>query len=166
MTFLIRRLSQEDSEQWIRLREEALLCHRPSFGVSLSSSYDERRTTYLDWLTRSPVFGAFDKTGKLIGTAGFYREASPMQAHRGNLFSFYVSSEDRRRGVGQELLATVIDEARQNKTTHLLLSVYDTQKEAIALYEKNGFQTYGVLPHAAIDQNVAIDQRLMIKALT
>lgn len=165
MTFLIRRLAQEDSEQWIRLREEALLCHRPSFGVSLSSSYDERRAIYLDWLTRSPVFGAFDKTGKLIGTAGFFREVSPMLAHRGNVFSFFVSSEARRQGVGQELLLAVIDEAKQNETTHLLLTVYDTQKEAIALYEKNGFQTYGVLPHAAIDQDIAIDQCLMIKAL-
>lgn len=55
-----------------------------------------------------------------------------------------VSSLYRRRGYGRELLSAVIERAKSEKITKLLLEVRTSNTAARSLYESLGFYTVGV----------------------
>lgn len=54
--------------------------------------------------------------------------------------NFAVRSEFRRRGIGEALLACVINEARRRKANAAFLEVRSANYAAQALYEKSGFK--------------------------
>jgi ribosomal-protein-alanine acetyltransferase len=55
-----------------------------------------------------------------------------------------VSSQVRRKGLGQLLLAAVVERARQRGATRVLLEVRAGNQAAIKLYKKCGFQQDGI----------------------
>ena len=57
-----------------------------------------------------------------------------------------VSPDFRRRGVGQALICALTEHLRQNNVIALLLEVRVSNKSAIALYEKLGFEQVGRRP--------------------
>jgi GNAT superfamily N-acetyltransferase len=73
------------------------------------------------------------------GLIGGYPEGPQTVA----LVSMYVRPDARGRGVGEALVATVIDWARQKRATTVHLWVTDTNAPARALYERCGFSLTG-----------------------
>jgi len=55
----------------------------------------------------------------------------------------WVAPEVRRRGVGGMLVDAVIEWARSNGVTRLLLDVADNNAPAIELYARKGFEPNG-----------------------
>ena len=94
------------------------------------------------------VYGAF-VAGQLVGVAGLGRETRRKNAHKATVFGMYVAPECARRGIGEALLAHLIDEAKRASTlTQLALTVTDTNAAAVALYVRAGFTSFGVEPRA------------------
>ena len=58
-----------------------------------------------------------------------------------------VAADCRRRGMGGELIRSVIDFARKQKAARILLEVRESNLAARALYEKTGFTVEGVRPN-------------------
>lgn len=54
-----------------------------------------------------------------------------------------VAGESRRRGIGRELLESLLRAARSNATQCVLLEVRESNIAARKLYERRGFQQYG-----------------------
>ncbi|MBQ7922551.1 MAG: GNAT family N-acetyltransferase [Clostridia bacterium] len=75
--------------------------------------------------------------GKIIGNASLSRMSRRM-SHRGD-FSIVVAKAFWNRGIGGQLLRTVLDFARENDFEKIDLQVRSDNVNAIHLYEKYGF---------------------------
>lgn len=152
MSFTIRqiRLGEEAEFRAIRLRA---LADSPSAFASTLEETEARPTEY--WHDRvrsaaageeSALFAAVDGD-EWIGLAGgfIYEE---VDARTPYLISMWVDPAHRGRGVGQALVQTVIDWARERGLDHLVLEVEATNQRAISLYTRCGFRPTGaVSPH-------------------
>lgn len=90
------------------------------------------------------VHGAFSDEA-LFGIAGFKRETRPKTRHRGEIVQMFVYPAAQGKGVGEQLLRSVLDAA------FLLPGIESVELSAVAdneaarkLYERIGFRTYGV----------------------
>lgn len=64
-------------------------------------------------------------------------------ADQAEIINVAVTSNNRRRGLGMELLATAQDIAKQNGATEVFLDVADDNLAALALYQKAGYDLAG-----------------------
>lgn len=143
----VRVLSAGDAAEFQRLRLEAL---RES-PTAFSSSYEDERDRELAKVAEriSPdglgvLFGAFNGD-RLIGLAGFRREGGRKLEHKGFIWGMYVTPTHRRRGIGRQLVQSVLSHAASLPGLRRVdLGVNAANPRAIALYEATGFKAYGV----------------------
>lgn len=86
--------------------------------------------------------------GTIAGTAQLVRQASNNEAQNfsAKLISVFVSPWARRFGIGEQMITAVEKFAKKNGIEVIRLDVRETQKEAIALFEKCGYEQWGVNP--------------------
>lgn len=94
------------------------------------------------------VIGAFDEE-KLVGFIWAYKKMfnKKEKIHVNHL---YVNGEYRRRGIATELLKSVIDYAKKNNITDIELIATVSNKNAINLYKKLGFEIERLNMHKLI----------------
>ncbi|TSA85920.1 GNAT family N-acetyltransferase [Deinococcus detaillensis] len=147
----IRLLQAKDAAPYRELRLRALT-EDPAAYLTSAEEYAQRSpdeiAARLGATEQALTLGAFLKT-KLIGMATLVRLERYKQRHRADVVSVYVAPEARGRGVAAELMRRLIDQARQQKGLEVLgLRVTETQVAARRLYEKLGFELWGVQPDA------------------
>jgi ribosomal protein S18 acetylase RimI-like enzyme len=100
---------------------------------------------------------------------GFLRLAPPTtlpeNAHVLEVSALAVHPDNRRIGVGSALLTATVSRARARGARKLSLRVLSTNKPAISLYERNGFQREGVLHREFLIDGVYVDDVLMARHL-
>jgi ribosomal protein S18 acetylase RimI-like enzyme len=96
--------------------------------------------------------------------AGFYRESSPKERHKGMLWGMYVAPDARRFRLGAELVQAVLDHAA-GEVEQVRLAVSNGNAAAIGLYERLGFVAYGHEPRALKGPNGYSDDLLMVRFL-
>ncbi len=80
---------------------------------------------------------------------GLGREPRAKNRHKANVFGMYVAPEFRRRGIARALLRHLIAAARQERDLEqLVLTVTHSNESARALYESEGFRSFGIEPRA------------------
>ena len=98
--------------------------------------------------SRDVVYGAF-VDGTLAGVVGCSREPRAKNRHKAAVFGMFVAPEHARRRIGAALLAHLVEDARREPgLLQLVLTVTDSNCAARALYERAGFRSFGVEPHA------------------
>ena len=143
---MIRRLTADDVEVFRALRLEAMTAEPESFGTDIAEERAKTIETSVATLASTAVFGAF-VDGELVGMAGFHRMTPLRERHKGTVWSMYVRASARGLGLGGKLLRTVIEHAR-TEVEVLNLVVVSTNTAAVALYERHGFQRWGLEPRA------------------
>ena len=149
----IARLSRGDAPAYRALMLEAYEAHPDAF----TSSPAERAALPLTWwesrllaLDSAPeaVRGAMDSTG-LCGVVGLSFESREKTSHKATLFGMYVSPDHRQRGLGGDLVRAAIALARARPGVRVVqLSVTHGNLAAQGLYERFGFQVFGIEPLA------------------
>lgn len=86
--------------------------------------------------------------GEIAGTVQLIKTLSPNQEHRCEVTKLLVHPKFRRRGIADQLMTTLIEEARQLGKTLITLDTV-TDSPAQQLYERHGFKLAGVIPNFA-----------------
>ncbi|HTW63013.1 MAG TPA: GNAT family protein [Bryobacteraceae bacterium] len=147
----IRILTAADAQVYSDLRLEALATEPRAFSSSpadhLALSPEQIRERLQpadsDGYPDTFVFGAFD-AGKLVGTAGFWRERQPKLRHKGTIWGVYVAPPHRGRGLSRSLMAAALDRLHGYPDLRQVnLAVTATQAPAERLYRSLGFEQFG-----------------------
>jgi RimJ/RimL family protein N-acetyltransferase len=167
---IIRILEYSDAKQYHDLRLEALQVNPEAFSTSLKEvisrpnqieQYEKsfrQRETY--------NFGAFEED-KLIGMVTLLPEIKEKLKHKANIVAMYVTPAYRGQGVGKALLEAAIKQAYELEgITNINLSVVSVNHGAKGLYQKLGFQTFGLEEKALKVNNVFYDEEYMSLRLT
>ena len=132
----------------------------PSFYKALKTVANEK--IYIEMIEPPPIDKVTNFQMKLIENNGvvFYAvdganvvgwcDVFPFEnerlCHRGML-GMGVTPEFRGKGLGTQLMDETIIKCRKTTLEKLELTVYDSNKSAIGLYEKFGFQKEGYIKH-------------------
>lgn len=166
MQIQFKKLATADSRKYREIRLESLKNFPEGFGATYE---EESKAIKLDFETHIEqqaihkfIIGAFDKEN-LIGICGFYQEASFKTKHRGGIIQMYVKPNYKGNGIGLQLLNTTIVEAfKIPELEQLILGVVTNNISANKIYEKAGFQEYGIQRNYFKEGDKYLDQRFMI----
>ena len=147
---MIRILAVEDAEAFVRLRREALL----DAPLALTASPEDDRMLNAEIvreeLRKAPdsvILGAFD--GALVGSLGAARDRHVKASHRVYVWGMYVAPTHRGKGIAADLLQRAIEHARTLPgVSWVHLSVSSAAPAAKRLYERAGFEIWGIEPDA------------------
>jgi ribosomal protein S18 acetylase RimI-like enzyme len=140
------RIDRAGPEAWERVRAirlRALADAPDAFGTTYE---EEVATTPEAWRERlgrtsRTTFVAADGARDVGLIMGGEYDGLPRAA---GLYAMWVAPGARGRGIGGALVDAVVDWARRERRSHVLLDVGDANLAAIRLYESRGFRATGV----------------------
>ncbi len=88
--------------------------------------------------------------GKIAGTVQLIQKLTPNQPHRAEVTKLLVHPNFRRKGIADELMRTLISEARNQDKSLITLDTV-TDSPAQRLYENHGFKLAGIIPGFALE---------------
>lgn len=154
-----------DAGPLFHLRRAALLDSPLAFLASPEDDLASSETAVRELLKPergSVVFGAHTPEPLMVGMLGLYRDKHRKAAHKANLWGMFVWPEYRRQKVAVQLLDAAIRYAwTLDGVTSVHLSVSESATAARQLYEKRGFETWGVEPDAIRSDGISNSERHM-----
>jgi phosphinothricin acetyltransferase len=160
---VIRRAVQADLEAITEIYNEAIATTTATFDTEPKTSA-ERLTWFAGHGERHPVLVA-DLEGKVAGWACLSPWSDRAAYADSAETSFYVKSEHRGQGIGRQLKAAVIDEARKLGFHTLIARVAEGSRESIHLNESFGFKYIGTLKEVGRKFGRLLDVHLLQKML-
>jgi len=140
----VRRLSASDAVSYRDLRLDGLRAHPEAFGASWEEEAAQPLAWFANRMDRNVIFGGGPAgTSDLRGVVGFYVLDSAKQRHKGVLWGMFVEPEARGTGLAPSLVARVLEHAVQT-VEEVRLTVVATNTAAVRLYERAGFEQYGL----------------------
>ena len=162
----IRTILPDDAAALRELRLEGLRENPLAFTADLSESESHPMEWWRDLATRGGGAGELilvaDARGGLAGMTGVYLPKQPKLRHSGVIWGVYVRPAFRGRGIGEALIRSTLDWARQRKLATVRLSVVAVNHSARRCYERCGFEVYGVEPMAVQWEGKFYDEFLMV----
>jgi RimJ/RimL family protein N-acetyltransferase len=148
----VRLLIEDDAEEFMRLRREALIEEPYAFGRAPDDPMPWPRESVGAHLRAVPegnfVVGAFEGR-QMVGQAGFVRYEGRKARHKGNIWGVYVTATARGKGAAKAMLTLMLDRVRSYPGLEQVgLSVSVRQGAARRLYSALGFEVYGYEQHA------------------
>jgi GNAT superfamily N-acetyltransferase len=159
---LVREVTADDVEAFRDIRLEALRDAPEAFGSTYAR---EVAFAEADWQRRIARGGNFlgylpeASATEPAGLIGGYQEDPQLV----ELVSMYIRPRARGRGVGEALIATVIDWAASRNAASVHLWVTEPNKPARLLYERCGFALTG--ERQSLPSNPSLDEVAMSRPL-
>ncbi len=142
LSIIIRQLELKDAAAYKALRLEALQEEPEAFLSSYEEEKDKPQTFWEQRVTKNPVFGAFSGD-MLVGVVGYFVSGRPKNSHKGHVWGTYITPKFRDKGIAEKLMRELIRHAELHVES-LLLGVATSNKAARKLYDKLGFEVYGI----------------------
>lgn len=169
----IRRLEISDAPVYRAFRLRGLREHPDAF---ISSFEEETLRPLADTekrlaaSTSEKLWGAFVEgegdRSVLAGMVGLSRETRLKSRHKASLVSMYVAEEYSGQGLGRALVDTVLQAAKTWGVELVILTVTDSNRQAVALYESAGFSSFGTEPDAIRVNGSSLGKTHMYRRLT
>lgn len=165
---LVRSVTAADAEVHIKFKcmtsgETHFMARYPEEGVNLEAMQNR-----LEGCVESPVnfeVGAFAGE-KLVGEFGVAQLRPHIKYRHRAVVGISVRKDYWGCGLGSYLMQLAIDQTRSNGFEQLELGVYSDNARAIHLYEKFGFERYGIQPRAfKLKDGTYRDEIIMVKML-
>ena len=164
----VRKLTEPDAQAWAAIRLKALRDHPLAFGSSVPDTIQPLIDRFLETVSSpesSVIFGAFQKD-RLVGTTGINRNPGLKERHKAFIWGVYVAPEARRSGIAEQLLRSAIQHARDWLGVEVIqLTVSEFALEAMRLYDKLGFEAWGIEPRALCFEGRYADEVHMVLRL-
>ena len=161
---MIRPLTEADLPAYIALRKEALIDTPLAFAASPSDDFASSIETLTESIRKSPdwtLFGAFEND-RLVGIAGLLRDRHVKAAHKMHLWGMYVTPSFRGRGIAGQLLDAAITHAKSvDGIAWIFLGVTTAAPAARRVYERAGFERWGIEPDALRENGVSVEEYRM-----
>lgn len=135
---IVRKIERDDNESVARIIRTVM----PEFGAGgkgfaihdsevddMYTAYNHRKTAYFVCEAERQLLGG-GGIGLLPGAGPEFCELKKM----------YFLKEARGRGLGQKLLTACLEEARAIGYRFCYIETFNTMKEAMKVYERNGFR--------------------------
>jgi ribosomal protein S18 acetylase RimI-like enzyme len=145
---IYRKLKPTEAQDFRRLRLECLQNFPDSFGTLYEDEIGKSKLYFEDLIEKDVpdvfFFGAFAGVD-LIGIAGFVRGNRTKTRHRGEIVSMYVNPDFHGQKTGENLLRAIVKAAFElDGIEQVHLSVVADNVAAARLYERIGFETFGM----------------------
>jgi len=145
MNLRIRMLNESDTAGFLRLKQVGLTTDPLSFVADLDEDPADYAERVRDRLSRASiesgdvVVGAFAPA--LVGIVAVTRAGQSKRRHKADLHGMYVEPAFRGQGIGRALLQEVLRLASvMARLEEIHLAVATHNREAVALYERFGFE--------------------------
>ncbi len=142
---IIRNANQEDLPALLAIHNEAIRT-LDAIWIEHEESLEDRQNWFIERRAAGfPVVVAVDDNGRTLGY-GSYGSYRSREGYRGTVeHSVYLFADARGNGVGKALLNHLIGQARADGF-HAMVAVIDANNAiSIAMHEKFGFESAGVL---------------------
>lgn len=133
--------------------------HPGELGAAAEDPRVVRERSLREELTRSwaRLRAARDESGALVGYTLFWHVVDEL-----HLLNVAVAIPSRRKGLGRALMLDLIDYAKANAITRILLEVRASNTAALSLYDALGFTRFNVRPRYYSDDEDAIEMQLSL----
>lgn len=159
----VRRLTSDDAEIYRAIRLESLRDHPEAFAASYEFEEGLALNDFADRLRKDAIFGGF-LDDRLMGTAAFAALKSPKARHKGILWGMYLREPARGSGLGQALVARIIEHAK-SQVELLHLTVVTSNERALRFYKGLGFESFGTERKALKIGAEYYDEELLVRYL-
>lgn len=135
---MIRKIVSSDNSIMAAIIRSSLL----EFNAAKAGTvYFDKTTDAITELfeQKGSAYFVMEIDGEVAGGAGFF-PTKGLEENTCELVKMYISKKFRGNGYGQTLLNTCISEAKKNGYENMYLESLPELKNAIAMYEKNGFK--------------------------
>ncbi|MBJ9956400.1 GNAT family N-acetyltransferase [Acinetobacter courvalinii] len=154
----IKILGVDELNDFRGIRLSALAKAPAMFGSTYDVEIVKPLSFFQSCLSNSTIFGVYHKD-KIIGLAALIQESGIKLAHKAVLSSVFIEPEFQSQGIATGLLRT-INAYSQAQVEQVLLTVAADNQSAIKLYQKMGFEVYGVEKKALKNNNEYTDELL------
>ncbi len=145
MNITIRQLTLSDIEDFKNIRLELLKDSPTNFGSSYNEESKFKHEMWENRLTKDTVItlGLYNES-QMIGVTVLVMNPRSKMKHIANINSVYVKPEYRGLKLSSLLISEAIEILKELGIERVNLSVVSDNQNAIKLYEKHGFETYGL----------------------
>ena len=145
---IYRKLKPSESAEFRRLRLACLRAFPDQFGSLYEDEAAKAKLFFEELIERdapdSFFYGAF-AGDDLIGIAGFVRGERTKTRHRGEIVAMYVDPGFRGQRIGEHLLRALLEAVfGLDGVEQVHLTAVADNRAAVGLYERLGFETFGV----------------------
>ncbi len=161
---IVRPLSEVDADQYSLLWLESRRLN-PDIFSDATGEYDInfiRTRTREDLRQKTKIILGCEDNGELIGVGEVEREAPANRNHRARAYGMYVKESMRRRGVGEQLLDKIVQEARaMDGVEQIEFGLTGNNEGQRNFFESKGFESYGLHPRWMKVNGIYYDAQFM-----
>ncbi len=144
--------------------------HSPYLGIMADRK--QTRETEAEWLSKqlvgiergTIVSVVAEARGRLVGNGSVTRGSYDDSREHGTL-GLAISRKYRDRGIGLEMMRTLVKESRKAGMKTVELEVFANNPRATHVYEKTGFKEVGKIPKKVLRKRKFIDAVVMAREL-
>ncbi|ERF77872.1 GNAT family N-acetyltransferase [Gallibacterium anatis] len=144
-TTLIRPAQQQDLPALLAIYNHEILNGVATFDLQ-PKSLAERQSWFDEHNKNNHPLLVAEQDGEVLGYASLSRYAEKAAYNSTVELSVYIAPSARRQGIASQLMHAVIELAKKDNATHLIVSlITGTNQASISLHHKFGFNKVGTL---------------------
>ncbi len=164
----LRALKWEDLDDCVAFINDLVGERDSELNLGIVTDRKQTREEEAQWLANqitgiergSIISVAAEVGGRLAGNSSVTRGSYEDTKHHGYL-GIAISRKHRDRGIGLEMMRTLVKESRKAGLKTIQLEVFASNPRAIHVYERTGFKEAGRIPKKMLRNGKFIDSIVM-----